>query len=138
MCEVDFDGEYWKAHKIELRKARKEYKCQACGRQIAKGEKYAYESGIGHDSYPFWGRACERCHDAIDDYFKRHHFRTDIVGMPERLDECLDAEPESAEWIGKYYALKPDPDDVPGPDDDPEDFPAKPPLYIVYEAPKPA
>lgn len=48
-------------------KARKTHKCQYCGKEIAKGEKYSYESGK-FEGELFTRKLCLTCADILDTY----------------------------------------------------------------------
>lgn len=50
------------------RKARKDHKCCECYRDIKKGEKYQYISGIW-DGRPSSFKTCKQCATIRDEYF---------------------------------------------------------------------
>lgn len=65
-CDVciggDFDGEYAAFSNTEFPKSRKAYKCEECGREIAKGQKYEKYSGVFDGSF-FSHKTCMDCHN---------------------------------------------------------------------------
>lgn len=52
-----------KAFKSVIRKARKSHKCCECRKDILKGEKYRYESGIWDEPNSF--KLCLNCHSIM-------------------------------------------------------------------------
>lgn len=64
MCRVD-DAESALMLASETRKARKQHKCDECGRVIQVGETYLHERGI-HECEPFTNRTCGHCKVARD------------------------------------------------------------------------
>ncbi|AWI90240.1 hypothetical protein C0214_19455 [Methylobacterium sp. DM1] len=59
-CYCDYDAPEF--YRVEIRKARKSFRCEECGGPIKPGEKYEFVAG-SWDHYVSQFRTCERCHD---------------------------------------------------------------------------
>jgi hypothetical protein len=66
MCMIDGADEPMRCWNTVTRKARKEHKCQECGRVIAAGESYRYGSGIDYDGLACSHKVCAHCLVACD------------------------------------------------------------------------
>lgn len=64
MCMVDGCDPNRVSRQI-TRKARKAHACQECGRQIAAGESYTYDSGIDSEGSAFSHKTCSHCHVVV-------------------------------------------------------------------------
>ena len=62
MCMAD-DGEYGRFSTHKDRKARKDHRCNECGRVIKRGETYRYFSGE-HDGSIYTSKMCAHCQSA--------------------------------------------------------------------------
>lgn len=59
MCMVG-DYDYWEFYNEYTPTARKDHRCQECGRTIAKGEKYCTQGGL-NDGHFQWYKTCAHC-----------------------------------------------------------------------------
>ena len=65
MCRTDIFDDPTIGWSEKIRHARKDHICRECGRDIKKGERYWYASGIS-DKRPFDSKTCEHCHVISD------------------------------------------------------------------------
>ncbi len=62
-CQIEaYDGDPCEFYRSQIRKARKQYKCQECGEPIRPGDKYEYTSGKC-DGDLFNHRTCALCEE---------------------------------------------------------------------------
>jgi hypothetical protein len=109
MCNFDVEdpSQFWKE---EYKTARKQYECEVCGGKILPGQKYHIQTSLYDGSWDRF-RACLRCGEASDEFADRHGGKPTHQTLTEELHECLMEEPESKEWIGKFFVIKEERDD---------------------------
>lgn len=61
MCSIDYCDARDRVHTTTHRRARKQHKCEECGRRIEAGERYRYTSGIDSDGFAFSHKLCSHC-----------------------------------------------------------------------------
>jgi hypothetical protein len=104
MCEVWSDGDGPAVSDERGRRARKQHKCDACGKSIKPGDVYAVNTMIAErGSAPERENICDACDAAREELSEAHDGK--LYPLPsylkEALRECIREEPHSfnaARW----------------------------------------
>lgn len=98
MCYVEFDNEV-SAYREELRKARKEHRCDGCGVRILPGEQYLSLFCVS-DGEPMTSKTCKACDEIADRFAKEHHSGKPFPdGLQEIIENCIDeGDEDSLRW----------------------------------------
>lgn len=107
MCDVSYD-DVCAVWSVTRRKARKPYKCGACGAPIAIGEVYVYLFSV-FDGDPQTARWCAPCHEISERFTEAHRVTPPPEDLQEMLRECVRDEPgsDAAEaWRRDLYDME--------------------------------
>ncbi len=81
-----------------LRKGRKEYRCETCNRQIAKGDQHYVEAGVTDGDFNSY-RSCIACHELVARLYTGGHIDGEgflIYELPGIAAEAGEEWPPSA------------------------------------------
>lgn len=103
MCDIDFDG-YCDVWQERPRKARKQHKCNTCGRQIAPGETYVAHFSI-FEGETNNEKICAECEADRSEFTEAHHCQISPSGWIDYLIDCHVGGDEGEKWkpmIARY------------------------------------
>lgn len=104
MCDLAGD-ERAEVFEEEVRRARKEHRCECCRRTIAVGERYA-RTFVVFEGEPDSAKACLACHRAIQRFGKAHRFYPFPSSFAECLEQCIDERDDGYQrWQRELRAL---------------------------------
>lgn len=98
MCDVDFDGDAWRAWSDVPRKARKPHACDSCGSAIRPGDAYLAHGHVNPDGGAESEKACFACWWTREAFAQSHRVYMSISFTEELLRECIIDDSEKGGW----------------------------------------
>lgn len=92
MCMADDLSDYLPLGDL-VRRARKAHDCDECGRRIARGERYRYQTGINGSEYWCVNKCCAHCRMAQEWLSRECHgylFEGVLIDLEGHLGELIE------------------------------------------------